>query len=304
MPTITIAGGSGFIGQYLANTLVKNNFQVQIMTRKKIKINHLPTKQVDYKNPSSLIKALTGTDYLVNLTGCLFSFTPKGYFQGNVLPTMALIQAANQISTIKRFIQISSQAAAGPSLKTPLTEKDTCRPVADYGRTKLAAEKELSTLKCPFVILRPPIVYGPNASGLKELIPILKYGWFIDPTPKTLYSTIHVDDLVNSILIALTNEEVKNKTFFVGDSVGCSWRQIVQETAKRKIHFINVPTWIAALGIRFYQFFAKRMNLFPLLNYDKINEINIKGHWLCNSHVWTSVTGQTFRSFPNISAKS
>ena len=304
MPTITIAGGSGFIGQYLAEALVKNNFQVQILTRKKIENCKSIAQKVDYTNQSSLVKVLKETDYLVNLTGCLFSFTPEGYFQGNVLPTRALVQAAKEINTIKRFIQISSQAAAGPSLETPLTEQDSCRPVADYGRTKLAAEKELSALNCPFVVLRPPIVYGLNASGLKELIPFLKYGWFIDTTPKTLYSTIHVDDLVNSILIAITNDNVKNKTFFVGDSIGSSWREIVQETAKRKIHFINIPVGLAAFGIRFYQFFAKRLNASPLLNYDKINEMNIKGHWLCNSHAWTQATGQTFRSLSNISAKS
>ena len=304
MPTVTIAGGSGFIGQHLAATLTKHNFQVVILTRKEGTFCPFPTRTVNYQDPSSLITALKGTDYVVNLTGCLFSFTPEGYFQGNVLPTRALVQAANQTPTIKRFIQISSQAAAGPSANVPLTEQDPCHPVADYGRTKLAAENELSDLICPFVILRPPIVYGLHASGLTELDPFLKWGWFVDPTPNVQYSTIHVEDLTQSILLALTNQAVENQTFFVGDSVGCSWKQLIEATAQKPMRFINVPSWLAALSIRIYQLFAKPLKASALLNYDKINEMNIKGNWLCNSHAWTRLTGQTFRGLSNTSAKS
>lgn len=308
MTTVTIAGGGGFIGRHLAAKLARNNFKVKILTRQKGRKcgkDKFPVCAVNYQDTAALSAALKDTDYLINLTGCLFGFTEKEYFEGNVLPTRTLIQAANATPTLKKFIQISSQAAAGPAPSAqPLDEQQPCNPVADYGRTKLAAEKEFSNLKKPFVILRPPIVYGPNASGLSDLLPILKFGFFIDPTPKTLYSVIHIEDLTDAVLIALKKEDLINQTFFVADPNPYTWKQILQATAGRKIHCIKTPRFLAAGAIGIYQFFAKPLKGPALLNYDKINEMNIKGHWLCSSKKWTQITGQKFRPLPNISSKS
>lgn len=305
MFTVAITGGSGFIGQHLAAKLTQYDFQVRILSRKEKQRNPFPTFVVDYQDISSLTQALRGVDYLVNLTGCLFSFTAEGYFKGNVLPTRALIQAANKTPTLKRFIHISSQAAAGPApTKQPIDESFPCNPVADYGRTKLAAEKELSHLKTPFVFLRPPIVYGPNASGLSDLTPFLKYGFFVDPTPTVLYSVIHVEDLTNAIVIAIQKAEVLNQTFFVADPNAYTWKQLIQAVANRNVRFLNINPRLAGAAIRLYQFFAKPLKGPALLNYDKINEMNITGHWLCSSQKWVQTTGQSFRSLSNTSSKS
>ena len=302
---VAIAGGNGFIGQHLASKLTQNNFQVRILSRKKKRQNPFPTFVVDYQDISSLTQALQGVDYLVNLTGCLFSFTIERYCNGNVLPTRALIQAANATPTLKRFIHISSQAAAGPApTQQPIDESFPCNPVADYGRTKLAAEKELANLKTPFVILRPPIVYGPNASGLSDLAPFLKYGFFVDPTPNTLYSMIYVEDLTDAIVIAIQKAEVLNQIFFVADPNAYTWKQLIQAVANRNVRFINISPRLASAVIRLYQFLAKPLKGPALLNYDKINEMNITGHWLCSNQKWVKITGQSFRSLPSTSSKS
>ena len=117
-------------------------------------------------------------------------------------------------------------------------------------------------------------MYGPNASGLSDLTPFLKYGFFIDPTPTVLYSVIHVEDLTNAIVIAIQKAEVLNQTFFVADPNAYTWKQLIQAVANRNVRFLNINPRLAGAAIRLYQFFAKPLKGPALLNYDKINEMN------------------------------
>ena len=54
-------------------------------------------------------------------------------------------------------------AAGGPAQRgVPRTADGNDHPVTMYGRSKLAAEQALPRLAVPWVVLRPPVVYGPR----------------------------------------------------------------------------------------------------------------------------------------------
>src|SRR5205085_10083825 len=72
--------------------------------------------------------------------------------------------AAAAAGRVQRLVFISSVAAqTGPSADHVLTEADAPCPTTIYGRTKLAAEEALRGCGVPHTILRPVVVYGPNA---------------------------------------------------------------------------------------------------------------------------------------------
>lgn len=74
-------------------------------------------------------------------------------------------------SGVKQFIFMSSQIVfhESQSLKPEMLTKDTKEnPNGFYGDSKLQAEKGLHELECDtfkICILRPPMIYGPNAKG-------------------------------------------------------------------------------------------------------------------------------------------
>src|SRR5258705_13970701 len=77
----------------------------------------------------------------------------------------------------KRFVSISSQAAAGPSRDgAPVTEDQPPGPVSVYGGTKLAGEALVmgAADRLPVVAIRPPTVNCPRERALLKFFRAVK----------------------------------------------------------------------------------------------------------------------------------
>ena len=77
-------------------------------------------------------------------------------------------------------------------------------------------------------IIRPSLVYGPDAKGnLKLMLSGIKKGWF-PPLPETgnRRSMIHVDDLVRAIILIADDERANGEIFIATDETPYSSREI------------------------------------------------------------------------------
>jgi nucleoside-diphosphate-sugar epimerase len=98
-------------------------------------------------------------DWIFHLAGVTKARDRQGYVDGNVTITTRLLQACRSQPGLKKFVYVSSQAAAGPSLAgIPLTEADAPHPISIYGECKLAAEKEVLSISGEL----PVVVPGPR----------------------------------------------------------------------------------------------------------------------------------------------
>lgn len=86
------------------------------------------------------------------------------------LPIEVATKAKNE--GIKQFIFVSTMAVYGQEGKIDhdvvIGKETECNPKTYYGKSKLLAEIELNKLnddKFKLVILRPPMIYGPNCPG-------------------------------------------------------------------------------------------------------------------------------------------
>ena len=77
----------------------------------------------------------------------------------------------------KRFVYLSSLAAAGPSCDgAPSKETGEPKPVSAYGRSKLEGERIVMRHKntIPVTVIRPPAVYGPRDKDFYIFFKLLK----------------------------------------------------------------------------------------------------------------------------------
>jgi nucleoside-diphosphate-sugar epimerase len=175
--------------------------------------------------PATLAPALADVTHVIHCAGRTKALRVSEFHDTNVQGTRHLIEAVNHASpAIQRLILLSSLAAAGPAtVAAPAREDDPPAPVSDYGRSKLAGEQVVQReCRVPFVILRPPAVYGPRDRDFLQLFKAVRahvlprFGGGRQPL-----SLVHVDDLATATLVALGHPAAAGRTFNVaaGESV-------------------------------------------------------------------------------------
>ncbi|HEY7292854.1 MAG TPA: NAD(P)-dependent oxidoreductase [Vicinamibacterales bacterium] len=187
---IAVTGSSGFIGSNLVAALSSRG-----------------DVAVPVKRPfeASALRALfADVDAVVHLAGVVSAIHPREYFAANV--DAAIIVAGAARDSGKPMLHVSSLAAAGPAPSwAPRVEDDECRPVNDYGRSKLEGERRvLATEGLRCTVLRPGVVYGP---GDRALLPLFRYarGGILPLVgdPRAAYTFIYVEDFLRVIFAAL-----------------------------------------------------------------------------------------------------
>ena len=154
----------------------------------------------------SLEGAAEGVDLVVHLAGATSALSAADYFRANAAGTRNLVNAVRKSAPQATLIHVSSLAAAGPSPDGEGTDlpPDRCQPCSLYGESKRRGE--LAVVESPgefqWLILRPPLVYGPGDRATRllfrqALAPLTPVPWTDRPL-----SLIHVRDLVQAIVLA------------------------------------------------------------------------------------------------------
>lgn len=291
-----VTGGSGFVGSTLCDELQKRGIETKVLVRKNLgnlaKGKFTPVVG-DLRNPDSLERAVQGVDTIFHVAGVVAAKSREDFFSANADGTANLIEAAKKYGKeVKRFVCVSSLAAAGPSIPAkPRFEGEENRPVSLYGESKLAGEAEALKGAGNFevVIVRPPAVYGPRDKGVftffqmiqKGILPILGTE---KPDPHR-YSFIHVDDLVQGIALAGTEKVKSGEIFYLAGDGEYSWEaamRLIAEGLGKKTFDLRLPipvlTGAAAICTGITKISG---NVLPF-SLDKIKEIKAPA-WTCSN---------------------
>ncbi len=305
-PTVLVTGGNGFIGRALTETLLREGYQVRILTRRTPTTQpanpSVTLVQADYTQVTSLARALEGCEGVFNLAGTIFGFTYRDFELGNITAVTNLVQAIKQTPAIKTLVHVSSLAASGYAEDEahPRTEDMPPQPASDYGRTKLGGEQAIATLPSTvkWTIIRPPIVYGKNDSGVSKIAAWVKRGLMVNTSGDGLFSFVYVQDLVQALYQAYVRPDTNTQTYFVAEEQVYSWDYFITQMARamhvRKPFMPKAPLWLMRGAAWIYERCAKLTGTQPALNYDKVAEAVIPGHWICSGAKWRTLTGQKF----------
>lgn len=293
--TAFITGASGFIGSHLVDFLLQKNWKVICLVRPSSSLQWLKDKPVsilsaDINDEKKITPLLAECTHVFHLAGVLFGKDREEYLQGNLEYTKKLL---NLIKTakpdLKRFLHISSLAAAGPSDTGRLIdESDELKPITWYGETKALAEKYLkeNADSFPLTVIRPPVVFGPRDYAMLELFKASKLGFNLIPGHKNKYiSIIYIRDLIQGIYDACISDSTIGKTYFLSNEEYCPQYhlgEVIIEKMNRKPKNIVIPWILMKLVSSLLEFFGKLFRKKVILNRQKLLEIG-QNYWICTS---------------------
>lgn len=292
---ILVTGATGFIGSHLVALLLSKGHRVRCLVRKTsnlIWLKDLPVEYVegDVFDDAVLRKAVDGIDYIYHSAGLTKAKTRDGYFRANAEGTRRLLLAAATFAPdLRRFLHVSSQAAAGPSpTKQPINEEVEPHPITNYGRSKLQSEIECASFdgRLRYTICRPPAVYGPRDKDVFEFFHTMSRG--LQPMigfHDTYVSLIHVRDLIRGFVLAAESEKAVGQTYFISSSQVYSWKEIGDVTraalGKKALRLrIPAPGVYAVAGVA--ELLAKFSPKPALINIEKARDM-VQDYWTCDA---------------------
>lgn len=297
--TILLTGGSGFLGSHIAEQLSKAGRKVRALVRKTSDTRFLETlENVELTEGAvgdvdSVLTAAKGVTAIVHSAGLVKARTPEEFHKVNAGGTETMLAAALQEKgTLKRFVLVSSLAAAGPSdaQGTPVSIDAAPQPVTHYGRSKLAAERATLAKKgdVPVTIIRPPAIYGPRDREILAFFKALNARIlpYMGSTANKL-SMIHGADCARACIAAIDADVASGSTFFVDDGNVYTFDDLVKnaEAALGRKAWLRFP--IPKPVIRTAAFasetYGRLTNTAVMLTRDKCNELF--DQWVCDGSI-------------------
>ena len=120
---ILVTGATGFIGKYIVEEALANNFRVYIALRSNSEISRIHDLEyhpllIDYSTKETIASAFVDScrfDEVIHNAGVKSSVDPMDYYRSNAKLTGNLCEVLLENNLVKgRFIYISSLAAVGP----------------------------------------------------------------------------------------------------------------------------------------------------------------------------------------------
>jgi len=291
---VLVTGGTGFIGSHLIETLIKKQNLVICVAKDRghcdsFRSTAVTTIICDLNNGVNWKDLLSDVDYVYHLAGITRACNKSEYYDGNALTTGRFVSlCANHAHKLKRFIHVSSLAAAGPALSgDPLTEDCDCHPVSHYGKSKILAEEAVLSAAgdIPVSIVRPSAVYGPRDRDMYKYFKLImsRLHLVIGFKPKKL-NLIHVHDLVRGIIKTAETDAAVGEIFNLGgtraysnEEIGNTIARVIDRTPLR----IRIPhSLVYAIGA-IAEVFGKISHQQVFFNMQKVNEA-IQPLWDCS----------------------
>ncbi|MFM9897153.1 complex I NDUFA9 subunit family protein [Sphingorhabdus sp.] len=195
---ITIFGGGGFLGRYVAQTLLGQGARVRVACRNANSANHIKPlgnlgqvqlMEADVRKPASVARGVADADAVVNLVG---SFADMNAVQ-NI--GAGIVGRAAADAGVTALVHISAIGADAHSN-------------AEYGQSKAGGEAAVHAAFPSAVILRPSIVFGREDqfinrfAGLIRMLPVVPV-----IGAATRFQPVFVGDVAKAVAAALAHQD-------------------------------------------------------------------------------------------------
>lgn len=236
---VTIYGGSGFVGRYIARRMAKEGWRVRVAVRRPNEAMHVkPYGAVGQVEPilcnirdeASVALAMQGADAVVNCVGVLNDLGKNGFdeVQAEGAERVARIAAEQGVA---RMVQISAIGAGADS-------------ASDYARSKAAGEAGVLKHMPDAMILRPSIIFGTEDQFFNRFAGMTRFGPFLPIVgASSKFQPVYVDDVAQAAVKGVLGE-APGGIYELGGPDVASFRELMQimlDVIHRRRTIIGVP---------------------------------------------------------------
>lgn len=261
---VLVTGGAGYVGSVNAAVLVERGHEVVV-------VDNLSTGNRDAVPPEAAfvegdIKDLAADVLADGSFDGVMHFAaqslvgesvvePSKYWSGNVVTTLALLDAIRESKTPK-LVFSSTAATYGEPEITPITEDAPTRPTNPYGATKLAIDHAITSYAHAYGLAATSLryfnvagahgAYGENRIVETHLIPLVlqvasgqrdKISVFGDDWPThdgtAIRDYIHVTDLADAHVLAIEAAQPgSHRIYNLGSGTGFSVQEVITACAR------------------------------------------------------------------------
>lgn len=242
---VTIFGGSGFVGRYIARRMAQQGWRVRVAVRRPNEalfvrpygaVGQVEPVFCNIRDDASVRTALTGADAVVNCVGILNAVGRNTFdaVQAEGATRIARIAAEGGVARLVHLSAIGADSAS-PSI---------------YARTKAAGEAGVLEHFPQAVILRPSVVFGPedrffNRFGAMAVVsPVLPL-----VGAETRFQPVHVDDVAAAAALGVLGQ-ARPGIYELGGPEVASFRALMQQMLgiiQRRRLIVGVPFAVARI---------------------------------------------------------
>ncbi|UWQ91500.1 complex I NDUFA9 subunit family protein [Aliisedimentitalea scapharcae] len=242
---VTIYGGSGFVGRYIARRMAKEGWRVRVAVRRPNEAMHVKPYGVvgqvepvfcNVRDDASVAAVMQDADAVVNCVGILNETGKSTFDEVHVQGAgrIARIAADQGIATMVHLSAIGADAEAASA----------------YSRSKAAGEAAVLAHMPGAMILRPSVIFGAEDGFFNFFAGTTRFGPVLPIAgADTLFQPVYVDDVAKAAVKGLLGE-VPGGIYELGGpevkSLGALLDQMLDVIHRRRL-VLPMPGFVARL---------------------------------------------------------
>jgi len=273
---VTIFGGSGFVGRYVAQRMAKQGWRVRVAVRRPNEalfvrqygaVGQVEPVLCNIRDDASVIKVIIGANAVVNCVGIL-SESGKNTFKNVQALGAERVAKISSENGVANFVQISAIGSNEASL-------------SNYARTKALGEASVLKYFPDATILRPSIIFGPEDQFFNRFAQMATLSPFLPLVgAHTKFQPVHVGDVAFAVEKALSDRSVSGIYELGGPNIE-TFSELMSRmlsVIQRRRLMLKVPFFVAGImGQSLDLLKAITFGLFPnnILTQDQVKNLQI-----------------------------
>lgn len=242
---VTIYGGSGFIGRYIARRMAKEGWRVRVAVRRPNEaifvrpygvVGQVEPVFCNIRDDASVRAVMQAADAVVNCVGVLNEVGKNGF-------------DAVQAEGAGRIARIAAELGVGHLVQLSAIGADA-ESASAYARSKAAGEAAVQEAFPAAVILRPSVVFGSEDQFFNRFAAMSRFGPILPVVgAETKFQPVYVDDVAQAAVKAVLGEAAPGIYELGGPDVH-SFRELMQkmlQVVQRRRLIVNIPFFVARI---------------------------------------------------------